>query len=112
MVINASTGVLVVLFSIEYPPDCYTAFCRERFTTQVEVRLSQPTDFIHFLLTSTDGYSLEADMNLCSFNQTESGMCMLLNHTKRARSIKRLVEIVCPVQMKRAPILNHLHTMY
>lgn len=75
---SIGNGILEILFSVEYPPDCYSIFCQEKFVEQVKTHVSQANDVMDLSLTTTDGEALNTSMNLCSFNQTKPGMLMLI----------------------------------
>lgn len=73
-----ANSILEILFSVEYPPECNSVFCKARFVEQVESRVSQSNNAMDLSLTSTDRDTWNTNMTLCSFNQTEPGMCISL----------------------------------
>ena len=74
---STTNYVIAVVFSIEYPFECRSPYCKQKFREKVQYRISKFKDRTALSFKLINGEMLNGDVILCSVMPFQSGMFII-----------------------------------
>jgi hypothetical protein len=70
---NTIGDVFIIVFTIKYPKNCITKYCRQKYLSQVNSNIENVNHTLDLILTFTNNQTINFQAIFCSFGTVDTG---------------------------------------